>query len=41
MANFIIKNNLKNINDLQEFSQENYNFLPKESTKNELVFGRK
>jgi len=40
MANFIIKNNLKNINDLQKFSQENYNFLPKESTKNELVFGR-
>jgi cytoplasmic iron level regulating protein YaaA (DUF328/UPF0246 family) len=40
MANFIVKNKLKNIEDLEGFMELGYNFLSKESSNNKLVFVR-
>jgi cytoplasmic iron level regulating protein YaaA (DUF328/UPF0246 family) len=40
MANFIIKNKLERIDDLNEFSELGYNFLSNESNNNKLVFVR-
>jgi uncharacterized protein len=40
MANFIIKNKLNSIKDLERFSELGYNFLSNESSNTKLVFVR-
>ena len=40
MVNFIIKNKLDSIEDLEGFSELGYNFLSKESSNTKLVFVR-
>ena len=41
MANWIIKNRIKNIKDLENFSESGWKFSKKESVKNKLVFIKK
>ena len=40
MANFIVKNKLERIKDLEEFSELGYNFSSEKSNNNKLVFIR-
>tara|TARA_B100001093_G_scaffold387076_1_gene373035 strand:+ start:93 stop:815 length:723 start_codon:yes stop_codon:yes gene_type:complete len=40
MANFIVKNKLESIEDLERFSELGYNFLSEESSNTKLVFVR-
>tara|TARA_Y100000768_G_C23971819_1_gene680954 strand:+ start:1593 stop:2345 length:753 start_codon:yes stop_codon:yes gene_type:complete len=40
MGNFIVKNKLERIKDLEEFSELGYNFLSEKSNNNKLVFVR-
>ena len=40
MANFIVKNKLKSIKDLERFNELGYNFLSEESSNTKLVFVR-
>jgi cytoplasmic iron level regulating protein YaaA (DUF328/UPF0246 family) len=40
MTNFIVKNKLESIEDLERFSELGYNFLSEESSNTKLVFVR-
>jgi cytoplasmic iron level regulating protein YaaA (DUF328/UPF0246 family) len=40
MANFIVKNKLESIKDLERFNELGYNFLSEESSNTKLVFVR-
>ena len=40
MANFIVKNKLESIKELERFSELGYNFLSEESSNTKLVFVR-
>ena len=40
MANFIVKNKLESIEDLQKFCELGYCYSPQQSSKNKLVFSR-
>ena len=40
MANFIIKNKIKDADDLENFNMDNYKFDKSLSSKSELVFRR-
>jgi hypothetical protein len=40
MASYVIKNRIKNVDDLKQFNSDGYYFCPEQSTAREWVFLR-